>query len=589
MDAIRAAQRPQSSFTDIAGNFVCAGCAAFNMTNINNTAYSAPGNSDKILQAVWVGARYSVTEQVDVVGAYYHYNQNNFALSTANVAAGNVADTKKNFCQGTMDAVSFLIDWKFAAWFDAYAGFMYSQFNGGFLANGTPPEQHRSDGRPSVQILTTPPRGRDSAKIATAVLPGPVSFPAAPRRCAACQRCRQCSCDPSAGALFARGTAGSGNLHPPQKATILPTGECHPQAAVSFASAPRMVGAQSVRTSSLSVVGVHPSRAGAEFGHRHGRCRKGGLPRLCAVLISIAVCGGLAGCAVGPDYQPPEPPMPQTFAAAPLAKGDGRAVDPAGRWWCALHDGELNSLIERAIAASPTLEIALDRLQQARAQEAVLIGAALPSLEASAGGGWGTGSDLARGRASAPLVSAENGVGVSQIANIVGFEPDGRSKIPASSAARSKRRGQTCRRRLPPATWCWFRSSPTLRAPISTCARCRCSSRWCARTSRSPSRWMTLVQERFDRGITNELDVTLARRELARLQAQVAPLAAQIDAARQLRHRHPDRRVSGKCRQGAGATGHAAGASRPHPARFADRSPAPAARHCRSRAAIGRS
>ena len=126
---------PQTSFTDIAGNFVCAGCAAFNMTNINNTAYSAPGNSDKILQAVWVGARYSVTEQVDVVGAYYHYNQNNFALSTANVAACNVADTKKNFCQGTMDAVSFLIDWKFAAKFDAYAGFMYSQFNGG-LANG---------------------------------------------------------------------------------------------------------------------------------------------------------------------------------------------------------------------------------------------------------------------------------------------------------------------------------------------------------------------------------------------------------------------------------------------------------------------
>ena len=38
--------------------------------------------------------------------------------------------------------------------------------------------------------------------------------------------------------LFRAATAGSGNLHPPQKATILPAGECHPQAAVSFASAP---------------------------------------------------------------------------------------------------------------------------------------------------------------------------------------------------------------------------------------------------------------------------------------------------------------------------------------------------------------
>ena len=42
---------------------------------------------------------------------------------------------------------------------------------------------------------------------------------------------------------------------------------------------------------------------------------------------------------------------------------------------------------------------------------------------------------------------------------------------------------------------------------------------------------LELVQARFDRGIINELDVTLAKRELATLQAQVAPLAAQIQAA----------------------------------------------------------
>jgi len=126
---------PQTAFTDIAGNSICAGCAAINMTNINNTAYSAPGNKDKILQAVWFGARYSVTEQVDVVGAYYHYDQNNFALSAANVAACNVSNANKNFCHGTMDAASALIDWKFAAKFDAYFGFMFSQMNGG-LANG---------------------------------------------------------------------------------------------------------------------------------------------------------------------------------------------------------------------------------------------------------------------------------------------------------------------------------------------------------------------------------------------------------------------------------------------------------------------
>ncbi|MGO9327411.1 MAG: RND transporter, partial [Steroidobacteraceae bacterium] len=94
-------------------------------------------------------------------------------------------------------------------------------------------------------------------------------------------------------------------------------------------------------------------------------------------MLGAVACIGLAACAVGPDYHPPQPAMPENFIAAPAAKGepaatDNRVVDSA-RWWRALHDRELNSLIDRAIAASPTLEIALDRLQQARAQEAVVI------------------------------------------------------------------------------------------------------------------------------------------------------------------------------------------------------------------------
>jgi NodT family efflux transporter outer membrane factor (OMF) lipoprotein len=42
----------------------------------------------------------------------------------------------------------------------------------------------------------------------------------------------------------------------------------------------------------------------------------------------------------------------------------------------------------------------------------------------------------------------------------------------------------------------------------------------------------SLQQTRFDRGLTNELDLALARRELATLQAAVVPLEAQIDVTR---------------------------------------------------------
>jgi hypothetical protein len=126
-----------TGFTDIGGNFVCFACnTATGGTNINNTAYSgSAGFQDKILQMAWGGARYSVTDAVDVVGAYYHYWQNTFAASAANIAACNVSLTNKNFCAGSVDAASALIDWKFAPKWDTYIGTFYSHFNGG-LANG---------------------------------------------------------------------------------------------------------------------------------------------------------------------------------------------------------------------------------------------------------------------------------------------------------------------------------------------------------------------------------------------------------------------------------------------------------------------
>jgi outer membrane protein TolC len=134
------------------------------------------------------------------------------------------------------------------------------------------------------------------------------------------------------------------------------------------------------------------------------------------LLFGVIACFGLAACAVGPDYQPPDPPMPANFVAASSADKPagghrgGRIVDPT-HWWRALRDRELDSLIDRAVAGSPALEVALNRLQEARAQEAVVVGFALPALEGTEGGALGTGSDLARGRASPTLARASRSRG----------------------------------------------------------------------------------------------------------------------------------------------------------------------------------
>lgn len=119
-------------FNTIAGDFVCFSCNNLNATNINNTAYSASnGTKDKVLQYVWLGARYSVTEAVDVAVAWYHVDQNNYAISTANLKSCAANTRSGSFCAGSTDVVSALVDWQFAPKWDTYLGTVFSQGSGG--------------------------------------------------------------------------------------------------------------------------------------------------------------------------------------------------------------------------------------------------------------------------------------------------------------------------------------------------------------------------------------------------------------------------------------------------------------------------
>jgi predicted porin len=116
-----------AGFNDISGNFVCAGCTAFNNTNINTTAFNA---GDKLFHVLWVGAKYTIMTDLDIMAAYYLNYQPTFG-APVNCSP---ATTSSN-CHGTLNAVSLVADWQFEKKFDAYAGFMFSQVDGG-LANG---------------------------------------------------------------------------------------------------------------------------------------------------------------------------------------------------------------------------------------------------------------------------------------------------------------------------------------------------------------------------------------------------------------------------------------------------------------------
>jgi NodT family efflux transporter outer membrane factor (OMF) lipoprotein len=264
------------------------------------------------------------------------------------------------------------------------------------------------------------------------------------------------------------------------------------------------------------------------------------MPRLTAFLLTLGV-SLVTGCAVGPNYRTPKLPTPDGFAeavgaAAPASApaGGSTAAAPAvdlTTWWHALRDPELDSLIERAISGNPDVIIALDRLQAARTFEAGIIGTVLPQAEAAVGAGRGTGNDLARGRAPPTQISAANTTGVEHI-NIVGgfdalWEVDIFGKYRREiEAARYDTQATLAAR------------NSVLVSVIADVARAYVDLRGLQvraavlQASIDALREsLRIVSIRYERGITNELDVTLATRELATLEAQAAPLDAQVRAA----------------------------------------------------------
>ena len=258
-----------------------------------------------------------------------------------------------------------------------------------------------------------------------------------------------------------------------------------------------------------------------------GGAAKPGLLFLVGLLLT------LCGCAAGPDYRTPKPDTPQTFAAALTVNSDAAAsaAPDLATWWHALNDPELDSLVERAIKSNPDLEIALTRLQQARTYEAVVVGHALPEIDGSAAAGRGTGSDLARGRAEQGLVSADNTSGLKQINTIAGFDAVWELDI----FGKYRRAFEAARYDAQAAAAARYAVITSLIADVVRAyvdlrgLQVRAGILHNASDVLRES--LRIVNIRYQRGITNELDVALATRELDTLQAQMAPLDAEVNAS----------------------------------------------------------
>jgi predicted porin len=116
-----------------------------------NNNYNIP----RVANIFWVGAKYAVNSQLDLIGAFYYLGQNdyNFSVNSLGVTvpaactnavtsgvkpngqAFSITRVSSGRCAGTTDFISALIDWRPVKRMDIYAGVMISNVYAG-LANG---------------------------------------------------------------------------------------------------------------------------------------------------------------------------------------------------------------------------------------------------------------------------------------------------------------------------------------------------------------------------------------------------------------------------------------------------------------------
>ncbi len=247
-------------------------------------------------------------------------------------------------------------------------------------------------------------------------------------------------------------------------------------------------------------------------------------------MLALGMAAVLCGCSVGPDYQPPEIALPTLFGATSreIVSQDTAPEPDIVRWWQTLRDPELDRLVERAIACNPDLEIALTRVQAVRTQQIVVVSSALPSAEASGAAAVGTGNDLTKGRASPALRSATNNQSLTKIDQLAGFDAAWEIDF------WGKYRRQLEAVRDSAEALAELRNTVLITVVGDVAVHYTSLRGFQLRLQiahnavKGAQKTAELAQARFDRGLTNELDVTLAKRELATLQAQVPLLIAAI-------------------------------------------------------------
>lgn len=92
----------------------------------------------------------------------------------------------------------------------------------------------------------------------------------------------------------------------------------------------------------------------------------------------------LGGCMVGPDYRSPDTAMPGRWSVSPTTQPNAivQETEQIEQWWTTFNDPTLDGLIRRAVESNLDVEIATERIREARGSLGIATAGLFPNANA---------------------------------------------------------------------------------------------------------------------------------------------------------------------------------------------------------------
>jgi multidrug efflux system outer membrane protein len=238
--------------------------------------------------------------------------------------------------------------------------------------------------------------------------------------------------------------------------------------------------------------------------------------RLAIALGAVLLAGG---CALGPNYKRPEVPTPPAWREIPAAEAESLANTA---WWDVFDDPQLQELIKTALVENKDLKIAVERVEEARARYGFTKADLFPRVDLNATAGrlrFNSGSLIHTPEGDTGVAQATE-TSIYSITADVSWEIDffGRLRR-ATEAQKALFLGAQEARRTAVLT--------LVAAVAESYFELRDLDRRLAiakRTIESRREYVQFAKDRFEGGVTPELDFRQAEAELHRVEAVVFSL-----------------------------------------------------------------